>query len=124
MTTSEDDIDRMQAAILAAMTDDDTPAWTTPDDLSRISVEALIADDTLGRTLPSRGSIRLSGDGVTGASARVSEVARVMAGFQRLATAVGLPTRVIRRWDANPTPGAPPHRLAVAEPHPGPDRSF
>lgn len=89
MTTSEDDIDRMQAAILAAMTDDDTPAWTTPDDLSRISVEALIADDTLGRTLPSHGSIRLSGDGVTGASARVSEVARVMAGFQRLATAVG-----------------------------------
>jgi hypothetical protein len=57
--------------------------------LSRISVEALIADDTLGRTLPSRGNIRLSGDGVTGASARVSEVARVMAGFQRLATAVG-----------------------------------
>jgi hypothetical protein len=89
MTTSEDDIDRMQAAILAAVTDDDTPAWSTPDDLSRISVEALIADDSLGRTLPSRGNIRLSGDGVTGASARVSEVARVMAGFQRLATAVG-----------------------------------
>jgi hypothetical protein len=89
MTTSEDDIDRMQAAILAAVTDDDTSAWSTPDDLSRISVEALIADDTLGRTLPSRGNIRLSGDGVTGASARVSEVARVMAGFQRLATAVG-----------------------------------
>ncbi|MEY8014704.1 MULTISPECIES: hypothetical protein [Mycobacteriaceae] len=89
MTTSEDDLDRMQAAILAAMTDDDTPAWSTPDDLSRISVEALIADDSLGRTLPSRGNIRLSGDGVTGASARVSEVARVMAGFQRLATAVG-----------------------------------
>ncbi|GAY17240.1 MULTISPECIES: hypothetical protein [Mycobacteriaceae] len=89
MTTSEDDIDRMETAILAAMTDDDTPAWSTPDDLSRISVEALIADDSLGRTLPSRGNIRLSGDGVTGASARVSEVARVMAGFQRLATAVG-----------------------------------
>ncbi|OBJ81424.1 hypothetical protein A9W97_02430 [Mycobacterium gordonae] len=79
----------MEAAVLAAMTDDDTPAWSTPDDLSRISVEALIADDTLGRTLPSRGNIRISGDGVTGASARVSEVARVMAGFQRLATAVG-----------------------------------
>ncbi len=89
MTTSEDDIDRMQEAILAAMDDDDTPAWSTPDDLSRISIEALIADDTLGRTLPSRGNIRISGDGVTGASARVSEVARVMAGFQRLATAVG-----------------------------------
>ncbi|MBV8180831.1 MAG: hypothetical protein JO045_18940 [Mycobacterium sp.] len=79
----------MEAAILAAMADDDSPAWTTPDDLSRISVEALIADDTLGRTLPSRGNIRISGDGVTGASARVTEVARVIAGFQRLATAVG-----------------------------------
>ncbi|WP_343576927.1 hypothetical protein [Mycobacterium sp.] len=89
MTTSEDDIDRMETAILAAMTDDDTPAWSTPDDLSRISVETLIADDTLGRTLPSCGNIRISGDGVSGASARVSEVARVMAGFQRLATAVG-----------------------------------
>lgn len=65
------------------------PAWTTLDDLSRISVEALIADQTLGRTLPSHGNIRISGDGVTGASARVSEVARVMTGFQRLATAVG-----------------------------------
>lgn len=62
MATSQDDIDRMQAA----MTDDDTPAWSTPDDLSRIS-----------------------GDGVTGA-ARVSEVAGVVAGFQRLATAVGV----------------------------------
>lgn len=89
MTTSEDDIDRMEAAILAAMADDDTPSWTTPDDLSRISIEGLIADDTLGRTLPSRGNIRITGDGVIGASARVSEVARVMAGFQRLATAVG-----------------------------------
>lgn len=89
MTTSEDDIDRMEAAILAAMADDDAPAWSTPDDLSRISVEALIARDTLGRTLPSRGNIRISGDGVTGVSARVSEVARVMTGFQRLATAVG-----------------------------------
>ncbi|OCB17834.1 hypothetical protein A5689_23860 [Mycobacterium intracellulare subsp. yongonense] len=79
----------MEAAVLAAMTDDGTPAWSTPDDLSRISVEALIADNSLGRTLPSHGNIRLSGDGVTGASARVSEVARVMAGFQRLATAVG-----------------------------------
>lgn len=30
MTTSEDDIDRMEAAILAAMADDDAPAWSTP----------------------------------------------------------------------------------------------
>jgi hypothetical protein len=89
MATSEHDIDRMETAILEAMANEAVPAWTTPDDLSRISVEALTADEPLGRTLPSHGNIRISGDGVTGASARVSEVARVMTGFQRLATAVG-----------------------------------
>lgn len=91
MTTSDSDeqLDRMQAAILAAMAGEDSPTWTTPDDLSRISIEALIDDDGLGRTRASRGNIRITGEGVTGASARVSEVARVMTGFQRLATAVG-----------------------------------
>lgn len=89
MTTSEGELQRMEAAILAAMAGDESPTWTTPDDLSRMSIEALITDDPLGRTLASRGNIRITGDGVTGASARVSEVARVMTGFQRLATAVG-----------------------------------
>lgn len=89
MTTNDGDIDRMETTLLAAMDDAHAPAWATPDDLSRMSIEALIADDTLGRSLASHGSIRVTGDGVTGSSARVSEVARVMAGFQRLATAVG-----------------------------------
>jgi hypothetical protein len=90
MTTSEDDIDRMEAAILAAMASDQSPTWTTPDDLSRMSIEALTADDdALGRTRASRGNIRITGEGVNGTSARVSEVARLMTGFQRLATAVG-----------------------------------
>jgi hypothetical protein len=90
MTTNEGDIDRMEAAILTAMRDgDQSPAWATPDDLSRISIEALIAEGALGRTLPSHGTIRVTGDGLAGASARVSEVARVMTEFRRLATAVG-----------------------------------
>ncbi|RIR09572.1 hypothetical protein D2E27_20330 [Mycobacteroides abscessus] len=83
----------MQAAIVAAMTgpDADTrvPDWNTPDDLARIGIEAMIAADPLGRTLTSHGDIRITGDGVTGSSARVNDVARVMTGFQRLATAVG-----------------------------------
>jgi hypothetical protein len=89
MTTNDGDIDRMESAVLAALADEDAPTWATPDDLSRISLEALIADNTLGRTLASRGTIRLTGEGVTESSARASEVTRVMTGFQRLATAVG-----------------------------------
>ncbi|WP_237077061.1 hypothetical protein [Mycobacteroides abscessus] len=93
MATPSEKLDRMQAAIVAAMTgpDADTrvPDWNTPDDLARIGIEAMIAADPLGRTLTSHGDIRITGDGVTGSSARVNDVARVMTGFQRLATAVG-----------------------------------
>jgi hypothetical protein len=102
MTSSEDDIDRMEAALLAAMADDDTPSWTTPDDLSRISIEGLIAADTLGRTLPSHGNIQITGDGVNGSSARVADVARVMTGFQRLATAVGAAQQGDKTLDRQP----------------------
>jgi hypothetical protein len=90
---SDDELDQMQAAIVAAMSapgiDERIPDWTTADDLSRIGIEALIDTDPLGRTLSSRGNIRITGDGVTGSSAKVNEIARVMTGFQRLATAVG-----------------------------------
>lgn len=89
MTTSEDDLDRMEATLIAAMADDAAPTWTTPEDLSRISVEGLISADTLGRTLASHGSVRITGDGVSGSAARMADVARVMTGFQRLATAAG-----------------------------------
>lgn len=93
MAIPEDELDRMQAAIVAAMSapdiDERVPDWTTADDLSRIGIEALADADPLGRSLSSRGNIRITGDGVTGSSAKVNEVARVMTGFQRLATAVG-----------------------------------
>ncbi|MGV9798330.1 hypothetical protein ACWDTP_09740 [Mycobacterium sp. NPDC003449] len=93
MAIADDELDRMQAAIVAAMSDPDiderVPDWSTADDLSRIGIEGLIDADPLGRTLASHGNIRITGDGVTGSSAKVNEVARVMTGFQRLATAVG-----------------------------------
>jgi len=83
----------MEAAILDGMSepgiDERIPDWTTADDLSRIGIEALFDADPLGRALASHGNIRIAGDGVSGSSAKVTEVARVMAGFQRLATAVG-----------------------------------
>lgn len=93
MTSSDDEIDRLQAALLAAVDDPEfaatLPQWTTAEDLSRIGIESMLDGDPLGRTLVSVGSIRITGDGVTGSAARVNEVARVMTGFQRLATAVG-----------------------------------
>jgi hypothetical protein len=83
----------MEAALLAAVDDPEfaatLPQWTTAEDLSRIGIESLRDRDPIGRTLGSEGSIRISGDGVTGSAARVTEVARVMTGLQRLATAVG-----------------------------------
>lgn len=93
MAIPDDELDRMESAIVAAMSDpgidERVPDWSTADDLSRIGIEALIDADPLGRTLASHGNIRITGDGVTGSSAKVNEVARVMTGFQRLATAVG-----------------------------------
>ncbi|MCT7361646.1 hypothetical protein A7G45_02405 [Mycolicibacterium llatzerense] len=83
----------MEAALLAAVDDPEfaatLPQWTTAEDLSRIGIESMRDRDPIGRTLGSEGSIRISGDGVTGSAARVTEVARVMTGLQRLATAVG-----------------------------------
>jgi len=84
---ADDELDRLESAIVAAMSDPDiderVPDWTTADDLSRIGIEALTDADPLGRALASHGNIRITGDGVTGSSAKVNEVARVMTGFQR-----------------------------------------
>ncbi|SHR17738.1 hypothetical protein LK468_08895 [Mycobacteroides abscessus] len=93
MTTSEEELDRMEAAILAGMADPEitarVPDWTTPDDLTRIGIDAMIASDPFGRAVFSRGNIRITGAGVTGHSAKANDVARIMTGFQRLATALG-----------------------------------
>lgn len=93
MTSSDDELDRLEAALLAAVDDPEfaatLPKWATAEDLSRIGIESMGDGDPIGRTLGSQGRIRISGDGVTGSAARVTEVARVMTGFQRLATAVG-----------------------------------
>lgn len=93
MTTPEEELDRLESAILAAMNapdiEEQLPDWSTAEDLSRIGIEAMIDADPFGRTLASHGNIRITGDGVTGSAAKVNDVARVMTGFQRVATAVG-----------------------------------
>lgn len=93
MTSPDEELDRLQEALLAATADPEfaatLPEWTTAADLSRIGIESMRDREPIGRTLGSEGSIRISGDGVTGSAARVTEVARVMTGLQRLATAVG-----------------------------------
>jgi hypothetical protein len=62
--------------------------WRTPDDLSRRSVEAMVASGD-GARLPSHGFLHLTGPGVSGSSALMDDVARLMSGFQRLVTAWG-----------------------------------
>ncbi|MDR1266231.1 MAG: hypothetical protein LBK42_11905 [Propionibacteriaceae bacterium] len=81
------------AAILArieATPDPDEWGWETPEDVSRLSVERMMARSAGPvRTLHSRGSIRLAGEGVSGNSAPLDAVGDVMARFQRLVTTVG-----------------------------------
>lgn len=93
MTTPEDELDRLESAILAAMSDpaiaEQIPDWTTAEDLTRIGIDAMLDTQKFGRVLASRGNIHITGDGLSDSSARVNDVARVMTGFQRLTTAVG-----------------------------------
>lgn len=93
MTTPDDELDQLESAILSAMSDPETderiPDWTTAHDLTRIGIEAMLDTQKLGRVLVSRGNIHITGDGLSDSSARVNDLARVMTGFQRLATAVG-----------------------------------
>lgn len=93
MTTPDDELDKLESAILSAMSDpaidERIPDWTTAHDLTRIGIEAMLDTQKLGRVLVSRGNIHISGAGFRDSSARVNDLARVMTGFQRLATAVG-----------------------------------
>jgi len=93
MTTPEEELDRLESAILAAITDPVTaeqiPDWTTADDLTRIGIDAMLDTHKFGRVLASHGNIHITGEGLSDSSARVNDVARVMTGFQRLTTAVG-----------------------------------
>lgn len=69
------------------------PTWSTPDDLSRMSQEALTSRAGGVRESLSNGTIHLAGDGVKGSSASLSDVGDVMKNFQKLVTALGASRR-------------------------------
>ncbi|QXQ11487.1 hypothetical protein [Paeniglutamicibacter sp. Y32M11] len=63
--------------------------WETPRDLARISLDAISAQESLGRTQRSEGHLRLTGDGVDGHTASLEEVGILMTRWQKLVTAIG-----------------------------------
>lgn len=63
--------------------------WQTPEDLGRMSFEALVAENNSGRVLNSKGELHLTGKGVTGHQAPLKAVADVMKDFQSLIDAAG-----------------------------------
>jgi len=63
-------------------------SWRTPDDVSRMSFEALATDASILRTVPSTGVLRFSGAGVSQSAGSLSEIGRALHQFQRLATAI------------------------------------
>lgn len=67
----------------------DTPTWSTPADLARISFESFVGKDTVGRKLHSSGRLRLTGDGVLNHSASLEHLGALMSRVQRLVTAIG-----------------------------------
>lgn len=68
----------------------DAVAWEDADDLSRLSINAFLAEQSPVRRDLSTGFIRLTGSGVNGHAAPVEYVANVMRNFQRLILASGL----------------------------------
>lgn len=67
-----------------------TPAWVDADDLARLSIEAMRAENGVLRRDASSGSLRLTGAGITGHSGAFEGVADAMRNFQRLVLATGL----------------------------------
>lgn len=67
--------------------------WRTADDLNRMSLEAMAYQADESRVLPSTGVIHLAGDGVSGSSARMSDIGDVMKNFQKMVTALGASRR-------------------------------
>jgi hypothetical protein len=79
MASNDRNLEDMERLIMEASTG---PAgWQTPGDISRMSFEALAADMSMIRTLPSLGMLRISGDGVLHSAAPLSEVTRVLRHF-------------------------------------------
>lgn len=66
------------------------PDWQDADDLARMSIESLRAEQGMLRRDMSSGSLRLTGAGITGHSGALDGIAEAMRNFQRLVLATGL----------------------------------
>lgn len=117
MDSQKKDLSSLASKLLAAHS---APAWTTPQDLERISFESFASDLTIGRRLHSSGRIRLTGDGVQRHSASLEHLGMLMSRIQRLVSAIGgaeegfkglrgrLPATVLSRTKLHLNAGAKP----------------
>jgi len=78
--------------------------WIDAEDLSRLSLDAMRAENSVVRRVTSSGSLRLTGAGVTGHSAVMDDVADTMRHFQRLVLATGLAQAGHRSLRGQPSP--------------------
>lgn len=98
---------------------DEVPAFAESDDLSRFSVETHYGSSDNLKLLRSRGHLRLTGTGVLGHEADLSQVGLVASSFQKLVTALGSALSGVKnsisskaeqltrlRLDASPAPGS------------------
>ncbi|MGB3476403.1 MAG: hypothetical protein WBA69_16640 [Mycobacterium sp.] len=86
MASNDPSLEDLERLIMASASG--PVGWQTPGDVSRMSFEALAADLSIVRALPSLGVLRFSGVGVMHSAAPLSEVTRALHHFQRLTTAI------------------------------------
>lgn len=80
-------------SLLALMSSADVDSWELPSDLARSSLEGLWRGGAAAREQRSAGTIRLSGDGVTGSAAAIDSVGEIMVVLQRLVSSSGASRR-------------------------------
>ena len=85
MGSPEYNVDDLERQLLAHPSE---TSWATADDVARLSLESLLEDQRLVRTMPSRGVLRFSGEGVKQSTAPLPDVIRALRHFQRLTTAI------------------------------------
>src|SRR5690242_12632987 len=69
------------------------PDWQDPEDLSRLHIQAFVTQQSGGFEVNrSRGTLRLTGQGVHGHTLNLADAGMILAGFQNLVTSAGAST--------------------------------
>ncbi len=87
---AEEDLHDLRERLLASVPE---ATWEQPEDLNRLSFEAMVSQTAVGRVLDSCGTVHLTGDGVTAHQASLSALGAVMTSFQKLIDAAGAAIR-------------------------------